>query len=205
MSSFDDVLFSGIGKGITIRQMLVLGIGCGAVMLMVLRSGPSPDITFLPLIIIPIIFGIARTKTMTADEFLMSAMAYAVAGGSTKKIKAQRSASVAKQSPSMRLGLKQEQTKKVTKIETIRKIPVIDKLKPVRLNITILSADGTQYANKFVSVYMDDSRVAAVSTDGTGKLGVTVVPGKLGTRSLRVMPKDGDDPLLDGVVEFVDE
>lgn len=202
MSSMDGTLFNVMGRHISIRQSAILGTGCGIVLMAALRFG---DPMIVPFVIIPLVFGIARTRTMTADEYVMSLLSYGMGGGSTKKIKANRAVAVAKKVPSARLGLRPEDVKKISKTETIMKIPVIDKRKPVRLNVTILGHDGTQYSNKFVSIYMDDVRVGAVSTDGTGKTAVTVVPGKFGTRTLKVMPRNGDEPLLNGVVEFVDE
>ena len=204
MSSMDDALFSGMGKGISIRQTIILGVGCGIVLLAILYTrGENPFL--FPLVIIPIILGVMRTKTMTADAYIMTVLSFATSGGSTKRIKATRRVVNAKRVPSMRMGLKPEEIKSSAVVNTIRKIPVIDTAKPVRLNITIQGPDGSQYSNKFVSVYIDGTRVAAVSTDGTGRLAITVVPKKLGMKKLRVMPKDGDEPLLDGMVEFVDE
>ena len=202
MSTMDSALFTVMGRQISIRQTAVLGLGAGIVLLLALRE---ENFLIVPLIIIPFIFGFARTKTMTADEYIMSILSFHLGGGSTKRIKAKRVATATRKVPSMRLGLRKEEVKKVEKTETIIKIPVIDKFKPIRLNLTILGVDGTQYANQFVTVYLDDERVGAVSTDGTGQMAVTVVPGKIGTRKLRVMPRNGDTPLLDGVVEFVDE
>lgn len=205
LSSMDGTLFNVLGKGITIRQAAILGVGCGFIVMMALRT---ENMFLIPLVLIPIIFGIVRTKTMTADQYISTLLSYSIHGGSsTKRIKVNRAGIMAKKIPSQRLGLHQENVKKTTKKkeEIIMKIPVIDKRKPVRLNVTILGHDGLPYANQFVSIYMDNIRIAAVSTDSTGKTAVTVIPNKFGVKSLRVMPRNSDDPLLDGMVEFVDE
>ena len=205
LSSMDGTLFNILGKGITIRQAAILGVGCGFIVMMAIRT---ENMFLIPLALIPIIFGIARTKTMTADQYISTLLSYSMHGGSsTKRIKVNRAGIMAKKIPSQRLGLHQENVKKMTKKkeEIIMKIPVIDKRKPVRLNVTILGHDGLPYANQFVSIYLDDIRIAAVSTDSTGKTAVTVIPNKFGVKSLRVMPRNSDDPLLDGMVEFVDE
>ena len=205
LSSMDGTLFNVLGKGITIRQAAILGVGCGFIVMMALRT---ENMFLIPLVLIPIIFGVARTKTMTADQYISTLLSYSMHGGSsTKRIKVNRAGIMAKKIPSQRLGLHQENVKKMTKKkkEIIMKIPVIDKRKPVRLNVTILGHDGLPYANQFVSIYLDDIRIAAVSTDSTGKTAVTVIPNKFGVKSLRVMPRNSDDPLLDEMVEFVDE
>ena len=203
----DGALFSALGKPITMRQAGILGIGCGIILMMAIET----EIYYLiPLVIIPILFGFVRTKTMTADEYIITLLVFAINGGSsTKRIKHNKSVAVTKKIPSKRLGMKQEHIVKLaggtTEKKTLMKIPVVDKRKAVRLNVTILGHDGTTYANQFVSIYLDDVRVGAVSTDSMGKTAVTVIPKKLGTHTLRVMPKNGDVPLLDGIVEFVDE
>lgn len=200
----DGTLFNTMGRSVTIRQSAILGVGCGIVLMLVLQT---ENIYLIPFLLVPIIFGVVRTKTMTADQYLLTLLSYGMNGrSSTKRIKTNKVDIMAKRVPSRRLGLHPEDVKKVTsKTETIMKIPVIDKRKQVRLNVTILGPDGTAYANQFVSIYMDNIRVGAVSTDSTGKTAVTVIPGKLGTRALRVMPRNSDKPLLDGMVEFVDE
>ena len=199
----DGVLFNTMGKGVSVRQAGILGLGCGTILLSVL-SLKQPML--IPLLLIPILLGVIRTKTMTADEYILSLLSYAINKGSTKRIKTNKTVSTAKRVPSNRLGLHPEDIKKVSsKAETIMKIPVIDKRKAVRLNVTILGHDGTAYANQFVSIFIDNIRIGAVSTDGTGKTAVTVVPGKIGTRALKVMPRNGDEPLLNGMVEFVNE
>ena len=201
-SSMNGTLFNMMGKSITIRQSVILGMGCGMVFMMALRTD---NFMLLALAIIPLMLGIMRTKTMTADEYVMSLLSYAIGGGSTKKIKASRRKITSKRAPSKRIGIRDEDVKKVAKTDTIMKVPVMDKKKSIRLSLTILDKNGEAYANQFVSVYMDDSRVGAVSTDAVGKTAVTVIPGKFGMHKLRVMPRSGDKPLLDGVVEFVDE
>ena len=208
LSSMDGSLFTILGKPITIRQACILGLGCGIILMLVLQT---ENYFLIPLMLIPAIFGFARTKTMTADEYIITLLLFAMNGGlSTKRIKENKSVANTKRVPSKRLGMQHEEVVNVSgedKIatKTLMKIPVIDKRRAIRLNVTILGYDGTTYANQFVSIYLDDVRVGAVSTDSTGKTAVSVIPKKLGTHTLRVMPRNGDDPLLDGVVEFVNE
>ena len=203
LSSMDGTLFNAMGKGISIRQSGIIGLGCGTILMLALQT-ENPFV--IPLVLIPVIFGVARTKTMTADQYIVALLSYGLNGGSsTKRIKANKAGIMAKKVPSRRLGLRPETIKKVSKTKTIMKIPVIDKRRPVRLNVKISGHDGTPYSNQFVTIYMDNVRVGAVSTDTTGKTAVTVIPGKLGTRALKVMPRNSDEPLLNGMVEFVDE
>ena len=73
---------------------------------------------------------------------------------------------------------------------------------PKSLTITLYGADGSPLSGRLARTYVDGELIGSVTTDGDGAMGVTFVPGRCGTRRLRIEVDGEDGPAVDAPLEI---
>ena len=212
-STMDETLYSSPVGGLSVRQTLIIGVGFSIVLLAALMAyDASKDIMdvviYLPFLIIPAVLGLHKPKVLTADVLFLSIMTFLISGSSVKQIaKAKRPKGSGKKRGKKvdtscdSMGYRTLRREFVPK-EKMRTFTVTDLAKPTRLKLVIRRPDGEPFVNHFVSVYLDDTRVTAMTTDSVGEVESLVTPGREGTHNLKVVAKGYDKPVMDGKIKF---
>ncbi len=208
-STLDETLYTSPAGKLSIRQTMILGAGCGIVMLAAMNAYNADNdfmdaAYYLPFLAIPLVIGLYKPKILTMDELLYSVMLFLINGSSVRQIpkpKRTRGKARAVRNPSRRIGYYSLERQYVQK-ERIRVVTVSDLGKPTRLKLVIQKPDGGAFRNHFVSIYLDGVRVTAMTTDSAGEVEALVTPGTEGNHSLKVMAKGYDEPVIDGDIRF---
>ena len=204
-SSLEDPIFSGPAGKISLRQAIILGIGCTPILLYSLSTF---DFMLLPLIIIPLILGLPRPKILSMDQLVMSLILFYINGSSIKpknKIgKKTKKINASKKHQSKFLGTSVLQLKDNTKKKTvqIKQFTISDFKKPINLKLDLHKPNGESFANHFVEIYLDDKRIGAMTTDVSGQIVATFVPENPGDRRLRIYADKYNEPVIDEIVSF---
>ena len=72
---------------------------------------------------------------------------------------------------------------------------------PKSLIITLYGGDGSPLSGRLARTYIDGELIGSVTTDGDGAMGVTFVPGRRGTRRLRIEVDGESGPAVDAPLE----
>ncbi len=209
-STINETLYSNPVGQLSVRQTLILGVGCGIILLGAMMTYNAESrimdaVYYLPLLIIPLVLGLYKPKVLTMDELLCSIITFAISGSSVRRISRSRPKRTGKArgvgNSSSRMGYNTLECQYVPK-ENMRAVTVADLTKPTRLKLVIQRPDGGAFVNHFVSVYLDGIRVTAMTTDSAGEVEALVTPGTEGVHSLRVVAKGYDEPVMDGKVKF---
>lgn len=84
----------------------------------------------------------------------------------------------------------------------IYRISAQDPSVPKSLTITLHGGDGSPLSGKLARTYIDGELIGSVTTDGDGAMGVTFVPGRRGTRRLRIEVDGEPRPAVDAPLEI---
>lgn len=205
-SSLEDPIFSSPAGKLSLRQAIILGLGCTPILLYVLSTF---DFVFLPLILIPLVIGIPRPKILSMDQLTLSLILFYVNGPSikSKNKKKKTYKQQSKRQPSSKfLGtqnfhLQEKQTNKQQN-SGIREIKIHDFKKAVNLKLNLHNPNGLPFENHFVEIYLDDKRIGAMTTDSAGQIVATFVPESPGDKKLKIYADKYDTPILDEIVSF---
>ena len=207
-SSLEDPIFNSPAGKISLRQAIILGIGC---MPILLYSLSTFDFMLLPLIIIPLIIGLPRPKILSMDQLVMSLILFYINGSSikskNKKKKQSKKINSSKKHKSRFLGtnvlqLKDNNKKKNTQI---KQFTVSDFKKPINLKLDLHKPNGDSFVNHFVEIYLDDKRIGAMTTDVSGQIVATFVTENPGDKRLKIYADKHKEPVLDEIVSFCSE
>lgn len=72
---------------------------------------------------------------------------------------------------------------------------------PKSLTITLYAGDGSPLSGRLARTYVDGELIGSVTTDADGAMGVTFVPGRCGTRRLRIEVDGEDGPAVDAPLD----
>ena len=210
-STVDETLYTSPAGKLSIRQTIILGLGCGLVLMGAMSAYEADNdfmdaVYYLPFLVIPLVIGLHKPNVLTTDELLYSIILFFINGSSVKQISKPKKTkgkggARAVRNPSRRMGYYSLAREYVQK-EKIRVIPVADLGKPTRLKLMIQKPGGGAFKNHFVSIYLDGVRVTAMTTDSAGEVEALVTPGTEGNHSLKVMAKGYDEPVIDGDIRF---
>lgn len=208
-ATLDETLYSSPAGKLSMRQTLILGVGCGLIMVAAMSayeaSNDAMDVVYyLPFLAIPMAIGLYKPKILTADELLYSVVLFFIRGSSVRQMPKPKKIpgrARAAGNQSRRMGYYALAREYVPR-EKIRVVTVADPAKPTRLKLVILKPDGGAFVNHFVSIYLDGVRVTAMTTDSAGEVEALVTPGSEGVHRLKVMAKGHDRPVMDGSVKF---
>ena len=209
-STLDETLYASPMGRLSVRQTLIVGGGCGTILLAALGlyGQPGGDGAGAPLILlmlpVPLALGLYKPKILTADQLLFSVVVFLVRNSTGRTAGPRRPGGTDRnvRHSSKHMGYHPLARKPVPR-DKVRIVTVADLARPTRLKLTILRPDGGAFANHFVSIYLDGTRVTAMTTDSAGEVEALVTPGTEGICSLRVAAKGYDRPVLDGRIKFV--
>ncbi len=208
-STLDETLYASPMGRLSVRQALIVGGGCGAILLAALGlyGQPGGDGAGAPFILLmlpaPLALGLYKPKILTADQLLFSVIVFFARGLSARRVaRPKKPGSGGNIRHSRYMGYHPLARKPVPR-DKVRIVTVADLARPTRLKLTILRPDGGAFANHFVSIYLDGVRITAMTTDSAGEVEALVTPGTEGICSLRVAAKGYDMPVLDGRIKFV--
>lgn len=216
-ATLDETLYDSPAGRLSVRQSMILGVGCGSILMAALHifNGTTgngldrvfPILPYLVLLVIPLVLALHRPNVLTMDELTASILMFLIRGSSVKNMtKAKRSGKggkgkkkVVSQCNSM--GYNTLEREFVPK-EGMRVVTVSDFAKPTRLKLTINRPDGEAFVNHFVSIYLDGIRVTAMTTDSAGEVESIMTPEREGLHELKVVAKGYDKPVMDGKIKF---
>ena len=81
------------------------------------------------------------------------------------------------------------------------RISAADPSVPKSLTITLHGGGGSPLSGRLARTYIDGELIGSVTTDGDGAMGVTFVPGRRGTRRLRIEVDGEPGPAVDAPLE----
>ena len=204
-SSLEDPIFSGPAGKMSLRQAIILGMGC---IPLLLYSLSTFDFMLLPLIIIPLIIGLPRPKILSMDQLVMSLILFYINGPSIKSKdktrKKPNKVNASNRRQSRFLGTDMLRLKDNTKKKTvqIKKFTISDFKKPINLKLDLHKPNGESFTNHFVEIYLDEKRVGAMTTDVSGQIVATFIPETPGDRRLKIYADKYDEPVIDEIVSF---
>jgi len=70
------------------------------------------------------------------------------------------------------------------------------------LKLDLHKPNGSPFVNHFVTIFLDEKRIGAMTTDGTGQIVATFIPKNPGKKKLTIHADKYDDPVLDEIVSF---
>lgn len=163
------------------------------------QLGWDVAISLLPAIA-GLVLGVPRPRLVPMDVAVLMLLRFAVRGTSVRRPGRRK---VPRPRKSGRLGFAAPDPDLEGAPPTpIYRISAQDPSVPKSLTITLYGDDGSPLSGKLARTYIDDELVGSVTTDGDGAMGVTFVPGKRGTRRLRIIVDGEPRAAVDAPLEI---
>lgn len=164
------------------------------------RLGWDAAISLLPAVA-GLVLGVPRPRLVPMDVAVLMLLRFAVTGTSIRARPGRRK--VPRPRKSGRLGFAPPDPSLEGAPPTlVYRIGAQDPSVPKSLTITLYGEDGSPLSGKLARTYIDDELVGSVTTDGDGAMGVTFVPGRRGTRRLRIEVDGEPRPAVDAPLEI---